>query len=642
MPFSLTRNPVYYGDDLGVSIIGTSTRFRLWSPCAEGAIVTIYDSPTLSDVFMSLPMNRSVDGTWITSVHGNIIGKYYTFRICHNGKWLQETPGPWAKAVSCNGLRGAIVDLTSTNPDGWENDKGPKLSSPTDAVIYEMHHRDISAHSSSGIVNKGKFLAMTESGTFSPDGEPTGIDHIASLGITHVQLMPSFDFISVDENSPVSKQYNWGYDPANYNVPEGSYSTDTIDPKARIMQMKQMIMAFHRRGIGVIMDVVYNHTADISSSAFSLTAPEYYYRYLSDGIPGNASGCGNETASEREQMRLFIVKSVVYWVKEYHIDGFRFDLMGVHDIVTMNAVATETRKINPYVLIYGEGWTADQSVLSEEKRAVKKNLNQLDRIAVFSDIFRDAIKGNYAKSEEKGFISGSTDPYIASAVKAGIVGFTTHPQTMEWMEDNTITPSPAPAYMINYVSCHDNLTLTDKIAASIPGSPKSLRCRAARLAQTIIFTSQGIPFLFAGEEIFRDKKGDPNSYKSSDAVNAIDWRLKSANKGQFEYYRNLIKLRRLHPAFRLRTAEEIQHHIVLDTGYRPHIISFAIQENAGGDVWEDIRIIFNGGSKGARVKIPKGNWVVIAEDGRINPDGIRSSKGGLLRVTAVSAMILAR
>lgn len=631
----------YYGDDLGVNVTGETTRFRVWAPNAEGVEVNIYDSPTLPDIYLSLSMNRSVDGTWIASVAKNLTGKYYTFRICFHGEWLDETPGILAKATGCNGLRAAIVDLTETNPPGWEADKGPELKSPVDAVIYEMHHRDMTAHSSSGVVNKGKFLAMTESGSVSPDGEPTGIGHISQLGITHVQLLPSFDFISVDETSPASLQYNWGYDPENFNVPEGSYATDTSDPKVRIREMKEMIMAFHSRGIGVVMDVVYNHTADALTSAFSLTAPGYYYRYKRDGSFSDASGCGNETASEREQMRLFMIKSVIYWAKEYHIDGFRFDLMGIHDIKTMNEIASELRKLNPGILIYGEGWTAGPAAIPAEERAVKDNVGKLNRIGVFSDDIRDAIKGSAFDSSDKGFVAGRAG--LEESIKAGIVASTSHPQVDFRMNRKTSWPySPSPEVIINYVSCHDNLTLTDKLAASMPGSIKAQRCRAARLAQTIIFTSQGIPFIFAGEEIFRDKKGIANSYKEPDAVNAIDWRLKSANKAQFEYYRNLIALRRKHPAFRLRTAEEIARHIVFEPEQRPSLVSYSIQHHAGGDDWEEIRLIFNGGDKAARVNVPHAGWIVVAEDGNINPDGLRKSRGGRLTVAAVSALILAR
>ncbi|MDE6564935.1 MAG: type I pullulanase, partial [Muribaculaceae bacterium] len=461
--------PVYRGPDLELSLDATGTYFTLWSPKAEAAEVIIYDTDRNTAPVQILQMKPSDNGTWRVAVPEMLYGKFYTFRVTVGGKKLAETPGVWAKAVGTNGERAAIIDFAATNPDGWAADKGPELKNITDAVIYEMHHRDFSVHPSSGIVHKGKFLALTEPETRSTLGDATGIEHLKELGITHVHILPSYDYNSVDESNLPSNQYNWGYDPFNYNVPEGSYSTNPADPVVRIREMKEMIKALHDAGIGVVMDVVYNHTANNDDSNFSLTAPGYYYRHRPDGGYSDASGCGNETASDRAQMRDFIVNSVKYWAQEYHIDGFRFDLMAIHDIETMNKVAAELKRINPSIFVYGEGWTAGDSPLPAEQRALKENVDKMTGIAVFSDDIRDAVKGHYSDAGDRGFATGK--PGNAETVKIGIVASTAHPQVDYAKGNNSKFPyAGAPTEIINYVSCHDDLTLTDKLAASMPGS----------------------------------------------------------------------------------------------------------------------------------------------------------------------------
>ncbi len=405
--------------------------------------------------------------------------------------------------------------------------------------------------------------------------------------------------------------------------------------------MKEMVKALHEAGIGVVMDVVYNHTADNDESNFSLTAPGYFYRHRADGSYSDASGCGNETASEREMMREFIVNSVKYWAKEYHIDGFRFDLMAIHDIETMNEVAAELKKINPSIFVYGEGWTAGDSPLPAERRALKENVAKMDGIAVFSDDIRDAVKGHYSKAEDRGFATAK--PGNEETVKIGIVASTAHPQVDYSKGNNSkFAYASAPTQIINYVSCHDDLMLTDKLAKSMPEASEAERQRAARLAQTIVFTSQGTPFMWTGEEIFRNKQGNHNSYNAPDNINAIDWSLKSKNAAQFEYYRNLIRLRKEHPAFRMTTAEDIAKNIVFDKVTTPNVISYSIRNNANGDEWKEIKLIFNGSESPYVAKIAKGDWTIIARDGELNPDGLGTTKGGTMVVTPTSALILAR
>ena len=631
----------YDGNDLEMTVDNTGTRFTLWSPEAQAARVYLYDTDRNSSATDTLEMTRGERGTWRASVARPLYGKFYTFSIKHDGKWLAETPGAWAKAVGTNGHRAAIIDFAKTDPEGWAEDKGPKVDHITDVVRYEMHHRDMSMSPTSGIVHKGKFLALTEPGTTNSHGEATGIDHLKELGVTHVHILPSYDYNSVDEANLPSNQYNWGYDPYNYNAPEGSYSTDPANPSARVREMKEMIKALHDAGIGVVMDVVYNHTANNDDSNFSLTAPGYYYRHRPDGSYSDASGCGNETASDRKQMSDFIVNSVKYWADEYHIDGFRFDLMAIHDTETMNRVASELKKINPSIFVYGEGWTAGDSPLPAERRALKENVSKMEGIAVFSDDIRDAVKGHYSSAEDRGFATGK--PGNEETVKIGIVAATAHPQVDYSKGNNSkFAYAASPEMIINYVSCHDDLMLTDKLAKSMPGSTEAERQRAARLAQTIVFTSQGTPFMFAGEELFRDKQGVHNSYKSPDSINAINWDLKHYNADQFNYYRELIALRKAHPAFRMTTADEIARNIVFDKVSEPNLISYSIKNNANGDQWKEIKLVFNGSSEAREVSIPKGNWTVIARDGQISATGLDTAKGGKMTVAPTSALILAR
>lgn len=634
--------PVYDGDDLELSVDARGTHFRLWSPKAEAVRLSLYDTDRNTPAIETVEMKRGEKGTWTATVPGQLYGKFYTFSVKIDGRWLDETPGVWAKAVGTNGERAAIIDFAKTNPEGWATDKGPEVKRINDAVIYEMHHRDMSMHPSSGIVNKGKFLAMTEEDTHTPEGQKTGIEHLKELGVTHVHILPSYDYNSVDESNLPSNQYNWGYDPQNYNAPEGSYSTNPSDPAVRVKEMKEMVKALHDAGIGVVMDVVYNHTGSNDDSNFSLTAPGYYYRHRPDGSYSDASGCGNETASERGQMSDYIVNSVKYWAKEYHIDGFRFDLMAIHDIETMNRVAAELKKINPSIFVYGEGWTAGDSPLPADQRALKENVAKMEGIAVFSDDIRDAVKGHYSDATDRGFATGKNG--CKETVKIGIVASTAHPQVDYSKGNNSkFAYASEPTQIINYVSCHDDLMLTDKLAKSMPGSTEAQRQRAARLAQTIVFTSQGTPFMFAGEEIFRDKKGVHNSYKSPDSINAIDWSLKAKNREQFDYYRELIRLRREHPAFRMTTAEDIANHLVFDKTDSEHVISYSLVDNANGDNWREIKVIFNGSAdEPAQVKVGRGEWTVIARDGQINADGLGTVKGGKMTVEPCSALILAR
>ncbi len=636
--------PVYSGDDLELTVDSSGTRFRLWSPKAQDVVVNLYDNGHTGVPYKTLPMTHDVStGTWTASVPEKLYGKFYTFKVKHDGKWLSETPGVWAKAVGVNGKRAAIIDFSTTSPAGWHQDKGPEVRNFSDVIVYEMHHRDMSMHPSSGIANKGKFLALTEKGTTSPEGEKTGIDHLKELGVTHVHILPSYDYNSVDETNLQNNTYNWGYDPQNYNAPEGSYSTNPSNPAARIREMKEMVKALHDAGIGVIMDVVYNHTAENDGSNFELTAPGYYHRHWDDGRYSDASGCGNETASDRRQMRDYIINSVKFWAKEYHIDGFRFDLMAIHDTETMNAVAAELKKINPSIFVYGEGWTAGDSPLAAERRALKENVSAMKDIAVFSDDLRDAVKGHYTDASDRGFATGK--PGLEETVKIGIVAATAHPQVDYSKGNNSRFPyAESPEMIVNYVSCHDDLCLTDKLKKSMAGESEENMLNAAKLAQTIVFTSQGTPFMFAGEEVFRDKKGVHNSYKSPDSINAIDWSNKARYRDLFDYYRNLARLRKEHPAFRMTSAEDIARHLVfdeIDSSREPNLISYSLKDSANGDEWKEIKVVFNGASSSRVVNVKKGKWVIVAKDGKFTgQDAEDRFNGGRIELAPYSALIL--
>ncbi|MFZ4724311.1 MAG: type I pullulanase [Paludibacter sp.] len=632
--------PVYEGSDLELIYSPQSSSFRVWAPTASEVKLLLYDNGNEGGAYKNTNMNRSDDGTWELEIKENLKGKFYTFQIRIGEKWLDETPGMWVKATGVNGKRAAIIDFAETNPDGWENDVHPPLKNYTDIMLYEVHVRDFSISPTSGMKNKGKFLAFTERGTKNAAGESTGIDHLKELGVTHVHLLPSFDFASIDETKLNENKYNWGYDPVNYNVPEGSYSTDPYNPVTRIKEFKQMVQSLHQSGIRVIMDVVYNHTAAAKDSHLNLLVPDYFYRMNADSTWSNASGCGNETASERAMMRKFIVESVVYWATEYHVDGFRFDLMGIHDIETMNEVRAALDKIDPSVFVYGEGWTAANSPLPEEKRAIKKNAKQLENIAVFSDDIRDALKGSWMHSEIPGFVSGIDS--LEESVKFGVVGATQHPQVdytkLIYSKSSYVNN---PTQIINYVSCHDDMCLVDKLneAKPLDATPEEL-IRFNKLAQTVVFTSQGVPFLYAGEELYRNKKGIHNTYQSPDSINQIDWNFKTINKDIFTYYKSLISLRKNHAAFRIPTQEMLQQHLKFLNFLVPNTVGFTLTDHVNGETWKDILVLYNGNRKPVKVSIPMGEWNVVCHDGQINLSGFVQVKDSIFTIAPSSASIL--
>ncbi|HEX3022216.1 MAG TPA: type I pullulanase, partial [Lachnospiraceae bacterium] len=575
----------YDGTDLGTVYTPEKTDFRVWAPTASRVNVKLYKEGDGDNLISTIPMGKDVKGTWVAKAEGDMKGVYYTYAVTVD-RVTKEAVDPYARATGVNGRRGMIIDLPSTNPTDWNSDVKPDFLQMTDAIIYELHVRDLSSDASSGIKNAGKYLGLKETGTKNADGLATGIDHLKELGITHLHLLPSFDYATVDETK--LNEFNWGYDPQNYNVPEGSYSTDPYHGEVRVNEYKQMVQALHSNGIRVVMDVVYNHTSVTEDSNFNSIVPDYYYRKVDNSF-SNASGCGNETASERAMVRKYIVDSVVYWATEYHVDGFRFDLMGIHDIDTMNAVRAALDKVDTSILIYGEGWTAAESPIPDYQRALKANTAKLNGIAAFSDDLRDGIKGSVFNSEEKGFVSGAQG--MEETIKFGIVGATNHPQ-VDYTKVNYSDAfwAGSPAQCINYVSAHDNLTFWDKLASSNPDASESDRVRMTKLSSAILFTSQGIPFFQAGEEILRSKpsategvKFDENSYRSPDSVNSIKWDTKTTNIDVYNYYKGLIEFRKAHPALRLTTTEDVSADLVFMENMEPNVVAYTINNQPNGE-----------------------------------------------------------
>lgn len=631
--------PVRSGSLTEMEYAPEATQFTLWAPTADEVRLMLYEAGEGGHAYETVSMERAEEGTWKTKVEKDLKGKFYTFNVKIDGKWQGDTPGINAKAVGVNGKRAAIIDLRETDPEGWAEDKRPPLASPADIIIYEVHHRDFSVHPSSGIEHKGKFLAMTETGTKNPGGMATGIDHLKELGVTHVHILPSYDYASVDETRLDENKYNWGYDPLNYNVPEGSYSTDPYRPEVRIREFKQMVQALHKAGIRVVLDVVYNHTFNTAESNFERTVPGYFYRQKPDGTLADGSACGNETASNRPMMRKYMIESVLYWINEYHIDGFRFDLMGIHDIETMNEIRKAASAVDPTIFIYGEGWAASAPQMPEDSLAMKANTYKMPGIAAFSDEMRDALRGPFNNNEQGAFLAGL--PGGEESIKFGIAGAVKHPQ----INNDSVNYSKAPwagqpTQMISYVSCHDDMCLVDRLKASVPGITPEELVRLDKLAQTAVFTSQGVPFIYAGEEVLRDKKGVHNSYQSPDSINAIDWDRKTLNADAFAYYKGLIQLRRNHPAFRLGDAELVREHLEFLPVEGTNLVAYRLKDHAGGDTWKDIIVVLNARREVASLSVPEGKYTVVCQNGLVNEKGLATIYGPSLKVAPQSAMII--
>ena len=578
-------------------------------------------------------MTKAGDCLWTATVKGDLKGQPYVFNTGHG-----DTPGVFAKAVGTNGKEAYILDLATTNPVGWESDQRPVVKSPVDLIVYEMHHRDFSI-ARPDAKYPGKFLALTE---------PWAIKHLKDLGINAVHILPSYDYGSVDESRLNEPQYNWGYDPVNYNVPEGGYSTDPSKPEVRIREFKQMVQTLHKAGIRVILDVVYNHTYNIDNSNFQKTYPDYYYRKTADGAYSNGSGCGNETASEKPMMRRFMMESVKYWINEYHIDGFRFDLMGCHDIETMNQIRQMVNTIDPTIFIYGEGWSAGACALPNEKLGMKANIPQMHGIAAFSDEIRDALRGPFSDDTVSGWLgrlntskAGQfTGDQEVESLKFGLVGCIQHPQVdMKKVNYSKEPWAIEPTQMMSYVSCHDDMCLVDRLKASIPRIKEDEIIRLDLLAQTAVFTSQGVPFMLSGEELLRNKKGVHNSFESPDSINQLDWQNKLRYPQVFEYYKNLIQLRKHFPHFRLGSAAEVRDKMCF-LNAPSGVVAYSITDTMGNVTNKVVIVVLNPTRKQQTISIPEGHYTIVCASGVIDLNGIDTFTGRQVSVAPQTALII--
>lgn len=629
----------YEGNDLGAVYSKEETAFRLWAPTASKVSLNIYKTGEGDDLIETISMEKDIKGTWITSMKGDFDGTYYTYVVTVGGK-TNEAADPYARAAGVNGNRGMVIDLDRTNPNGWEKDSKPKLLSPVDAIIYELHIRDLGMDASSGIAQPGKFLSLIQTGTKNKDGLTTGLDHMKELGITHLHLLPSYDYSSVDETNLDTPQFNWGYDPKNYNVPDGSYSTDPYLGNVRIEEFKKMVLGLHENDIRVVMDVVYNHTAATVDSNFNLIVPDYYYR--KDGSDfSNGSGCGNETASERAMFRKFMVDSVTYWAKEYHVDGFRFDLMGLHDLETMRQIRAALDEIDPSIIMYGEGWTGGASTLHSGDSAIKNNIHLIPGVAAFSDDIRDGIKGHVFTNAERGFVSGQTGQ--EERIKFGVVGATKNDQVSydkPW--------AGSPTQCINYASAHDNLSLWDKLATSNSDDSVEDRMKMNKLSAAIVFTSQGIPFFQAGEEFLRSKPTkdggfDENSYQSSDETNSLKWNEKTTNKDIYEYYRGLIAFRKEQPLLRMQTTEEIQQNLTFMTNLNANVVGYQLKNNDKNSKNDkQIIVLYNANVEPVTESIPKGKWNIYVDGERAGTKVLDTIDGEEVNVAGISSLVLVK
>lgn len=630
---------VYEGNDLGAVYTPKMTRFKVWAPEAESVKLNLYKQGEGDNLIEQHIMKKSANGTYVFEKQGDCNGIYYTYTVVNHGE-KQEAVDPYTKAAGVNGQRGMVINLAKTNPQGFELDGYRNPEHITDAIIYEGSVRDFTMDESSGVFHNGKFLGLTEANTTNHFGEATALDYISGLGVTHVQILPAFDFETVDEKNQKA-QYNWGYDPDNYNVPEGSYAVSPYDGTVRIQEMKQMVLALHSRGIGVIMDVVFNHTYRRDDSNLQKIVPGYYYRSDETGYT-DGSGCGNEVASDRPMVQKLIVDSLIYWAKEYHIDGFRFDLMGVLDIDTMNVIAERLKEIRPDIYLYGEGWNGGPSSLTEEKRAFKAGAKKMPGIGMFNDDIRDTIKGSVFYDDHLGFVNGGT--HLENALRYGITGAVAHPQ-VDYDAYGSKPWAKEPGQSINYVSCHDNYTLWDKLSVSCPEASEEKKKAMNRLCAAIVFTSQGVPFIQAGEEFLRskplpEKKGfAENSYNMPDAVNSIKWDNIHEYPDMIAYYKGLMALRKAHPVFRMQSEAEMTQNLCFLSDTPENVVAYLLKGKGADDTPENILVIFNGNDEEILYNLPEGKWKILVDDKTAGADGkkIISAKAD---VEPLSALVL--
>jgi len=617
-------NLFYYGgNDLGNTYTPQHTKFRLWAPTASEAKLVTYKKWS-DKIGAEINMQQGEKGTWTSELKGNQKGLFYTYKVKIGDKWT-EAVDPYVRAASVNGDKGAVVNLEETNPKKWKANKKPKFKNPEDAIIYELHVRDLSIQPESGIKQKGKYLGVTEKGTKGPEGVKTGLDHIKDLGVTHVQFLPIFDYASVNEETLNEPQYNWGYDPKNFNVPEGSYSTNPYEPTVRITELKQMVQTLHDNNLRVVMDVVYNHMYNAAESNFHKLVPGYYYRYNEDGTFANGTGVGNDTASERKMMRKFMVESVTYWAKEYNLDGFRFDLMGIHDYETMNEIRKAVNQIDPSIILHGEGWDLN-TPLAAELKANQKNAEKMKGIAHFNDDIRDGLKGSVFEEKENGFINGKEN--MEDRIKKGITAGIDYDTNSSTYQD--------PEQVLTYVEAHDNHTLWDKLELTNSGDNEEVRKQMHKLSSSILLTSQGIPFLHAGQEFMRTKYGDHNSYKSPDSINQMDWLRRATFNNEVDYMKGLIELRKKYSAFRMTSAEQIKTHVSFIDAPK-NTVAYIIE----GNKHEYFTVAHNANREAVEITLPsKGPWKVLVDGKQAGSKPLYVVHDNKIKVPALSSIVL--
>jgi pullulanase len=629
----IDSNYYYEGNDLGYSFNDDVHTFKVWSPLATEVKLCIYNHYDTKTNTM-YKMEKNEVGVWQVFIREDINGKYYNFLVNIDGV-NNEVVDPYARALCINGEKGAIIKIEQSNPEGWFDHIISKITKPTDACIYELHIRDLSIDNNSGIKNKGKFLGICQENTISNEGVKTGLSHIKDLGVTHVQLLPIFDYGSIDERKSSlmseyenSNDYNWGYDPINYNAPEGSYSTNPYNPINRIKELKTAIKTLHENGLGVIMDVVYNHMLDVNKSSFDKLMPGYYFRYDEEGVLCNESGCGNAIASENKMVRKFIVDSVKFWATEYKLDGFRFDLMGLLDVQTMNEIKKELYKINPAIIILGEGWNMGNSLQDTEK-SIQLNAYKLRDIAFFNDDIRDTLRGSYCDLKEKGFLNGANN--LELKVKKGIVGGINY-------SNNIITWGEVePNQVVNYIECHDNNTLYDRLKINEQDEDKIKYM--SRLGMSIILLSQGIPFIHAGQEFLRTKYGVENSYKSNDSINKLDWKTKYNNMDTVKYCKGLIKLRKNCSAFRMETSEEIRQSLRFIAVPNNAVAYIIEKENSYGQ-FNKIIVIHNANTNSIKINTNINlDWKVVVNKYKSGIETLKVNSGSKFIIEGLETLV---
>lgn len=618
----------YTGDDLGNTYFADETIFKVWAPTASEVNVITYDNWD-NDEGVTHVMQPSQKGTWTATIKGDLHNQLYAYEVTLDAEPVIVVD-PYAKAVTANGIKSAVVDLERTDPDTWDNEYKTDFTGITDAIMYEIHVRDLSMHGDSGIVNKGKFLGFTEEGTKTSNGYSTGLDYIADLGVTHIQLMPVYDYGSINETKN-DYSFNWGYDPVNYNAIEGSYSSDPYTPDVRIVEFKEMIQSIHDKGLKVTMDVVYNHVFSLQAMSLEKIVPGYYFRKEANGNYANGSGCGNETASERPMMRKFIVDSVTYLADEYNLDGFRFDLMGLHDVETMNEIRDSLNEIDPSITIIGEGWNMG-NVLDADLRANQNQAYLMEGIAHFNDTIRDGLKGSVFDSLDRGFVNGKEG--MAAVVLSGIVG------GIDFSDSINTWGDIEPTQSVTYVEAHDNNTLYDKLKLSNPDDENDVIKKMHLLSDSIVLTSQGVSFIHAGQEFMRTKFGDENSYKSSDVINRLDWLRREKNDDVVNYFKGLIKLRKTHPAFRMSTSHMIKENLEVIKS-DDNVIYYQLKNNANNDSWENIVVIHNANRNDLELELPfEGEWTVVVDGIDAGTDSLMTFTGDKIEVDDLNTVVL--